>query len=469
MLIKKIPLLDLNNISAIKENNNLNALKLTITELGSYIKKINREIIDRNNRKSSWTKELEEFKKIKNKDTTETKYIGELKNKIVAVENQIKELGYILNQKNTQLQSIHTNLNNRTKHVGDKLKTDIDKFHGSDLHIKVRTSVHLYNNIFTNVISKNNSPGHEDYRMYNKLWDQYIHNKSKLSNITNIHIIAVLTQSNIINQLKKDQTASSLEEYKNDMKTLDTLYNNIFKFLTESSMQLKKKYSYENIFLRDELDIIVHCVKHIIFSNFYHAILRSVMEYAKMLTPSTIMNNETDKTHITNSFGDDKKKLIKKENTLKIYNKKPEDYAEYIGKIVDRIVQYNYDDKTANADKKTSLKDYIVDDMPLISVKMILDIYEDKHDEHRKIPSLDDLFDKVVTILENNPVLPVNADSSLSKNIKDYILPYYKDVLNQIVPNMKKVLDNYKRYILNEERYIKMMGVIIEKSIKEMD
>jgi hypothetical protein len=96
-----------------------------------------------------------------------------------------------------------------------------------------------------------------------------------------------------------------------------------------------------------------------------------------------------------------------------------------------------------------------------------LEIYEDEFDPHAKVESLDVLLDPILQTLMSNQVVPVGEDSTLIANLKDYVFPYYKDLFDLVIPQMKVVLDNYSRYIINQYRYIQIAEAIFDKASQE--
>ena len=96
--------------------------------------------------------------------------------------------------------------------------------------------------------------------------------------------------------------------------------------------------------------------------------------------------------------------------------------------------------------------------MPTPLVKSILGIYSS--DEENPI-SIDNLFSNIINIILSNGIFPINQDASLINNLNTYVFPYYQDLLNNIIPFMKTVIDNYNRFILNEGRYITIMKELI--------
>lgn len=475
MFNQSIPLLNGDNLNAVKNNSNLVALTEKDSELTKKIQFYDSEIADRQNRLDSITKEGLYYNNKQNKTQQEIKYMQQLNDKSININNQILDLQNEKNKLVNRKNGIDGNLNKMANEIDGNLQLRVTSFIGSEWHTNARTAARLYDNIFrriiNNKISKGNRlEGHQDYDLYNKLWERYINDNNKMQNITNIHVVSLIVQSKIIDRLKHNNSTDSMIKLSNDLKILKDLYNDIFSFIISSMDMLPQKIDRDNVFLKDVTDIITHCSKHIIFSNLYHAILRSIAEYVKSLNPKILQAYIDDPVNPYNLFKDSEDKDdIKKPNptVLNIYGD-DDKYTGYIGEIVDRFVQYDYDNKK---NKGAKLKDYIVEELPLKTTKYVLELYagdDEAEDEDMKITSIDEIFDEITTLLKKNPVLALTSESSLIKNLEEYVLPYYKDVAEQLIKGMKNIIDNYNRFIMNESKYIDVVSLVVDQSVKEM-
>jgi hypothetical protein len=329
-------------------------------------------------------------------------------------------------------------------------------------HGYVRNIVTMYNRLFSKVIS-NRIPNNNIF--YNSLWDKYSTDKDKLINLSNIHILINNIQSNIIDNIKtisRDKIDDSIK----DLQLIKGLYDDILLFIINNTTELPQEYGRDNIFLKEIMDIIIHCSKHIIFSNLYNALTRSLAEFFKSITPSKIKEVVVDDTFIGNLYADPKNEdnfMVEKEGTksLEMF-KKDEQYSDYISSLIKEIMASDYkNDEDLNI--------YILETMPRICTKLKLDIYENEDDEDRIHTSLDEIFIKIVDMLKQSYVVSIDDTSSIIRNTKDYLLPYYKDLINITIPLMKSVIDNYNRYILNESGHIDMIIELLKGVKKDMD
>ena len=102
-----------------------------------------------------------------------------------------------------------------------------------------------------------------------------------------------------------------------------------------------------------------------------------------------------------------------------------------------------------------------------MTVKHVLKIYNDDYDSSKKISNFDDIFSPILGIIKSNGVIMIDDDSSLIKNLRDVILPYYKEMYTIIIPKMKILSDNYFRYLMNESKYVEIMNILLQKSVAE--
>lgn len=469
IFVKKIPLIDGNNIYAINKNNNIGVMNDKIESFSDNIDDYQKMHNERIMKLYSMRQELDEIRNKGIVDTIQKNYEQTLLKKIELVNKQIENIEKNMSEIKKKKGNLEENVNVRRYEINDFINGAIENFLGTDKHAKIISPDKLYSNIFTEIVNSKFSKknGHEDYELYNSLWKRNI-DVNPSDSIMTIHILLVKLQAILIKELSyiknndKDTQKDILSRSMNDFNIIKELYDDIFKFIIHNMENSPEVYGKVNIFLKDVIDIIIHIVKHVIFSNFYHLILRSLAEYIKSISPKKIIEFVEDDTHLRNLFDQEIKKE-KDDESLIMYNSK-EKYGKYIALLINSFVQYNKN----GTNKYPLLKNYIIDDLPKISVKYILDIYENDYDPDKTYNSLDSMFEKIFDIIKQNPVMSIEDDSSIITNLKDYVIPFYKDLLNEVVPKMKQLIHNYNRYILNESRYIEIMALVNDKSIKEI-
>ena len=245
-----------------------------------------------------------------------------------------------------------------------------------------------------------------DYEMYANLWKNYINDEKNMKNITNIQIITNDLQKKMLHDLDNVKVIT--------INLINNLHKKIYKYTIECQEYLSQKYLNENKKLNETINIMEHCLKNIIFTNLYYAINRIIMEYVK-----NIYNTE--------------------EKTV-------------IDKIIDRIIT------------NKELKSYIIDEMPMMIIKIQLDIYKDEEEEEiLLIKTIDDIYEKITEIIDNENYIVGDNENKIINNIREYIIPYYKEITQEIIQDMKKIIESYNKYILNESKYIEILEIIKKK------
>lgn len=451
--IKNIPLIK-NIPNVLNKDDNLNILTTKNGELNKDIEKIDNDIIKYRNKIANMGFEQT--------NPNSTNAINAMyNNKINSMNRTINNLQIEKRRLENKKLNINRNVNLKSNQLNadiryNKINMDTTKYS------KARNIAKSYDNIFNDVYET-------QYNLYNESWNFYIKNDANLKNITNIHFLVVILQSHLQDELKNN---NNIRELKDNFETLNELYKNIFEFNIINNFELPQKYNYDNIFLKDQIDIIVHCSKHIIFLNLHNTIIRVLIEYLKTLNQSVYIEKQYDNISEHNVFKDvpindtsNKFKNIRHENLLFDGDK----YPKYVSKIINRFINYNDNDVNPN-NKKPLISKYILNDMPVIATKIVLNIWnddDDYDDPDKKYESLDKLFENLLNIIKMNPVVAVDENTSFIKNIRQYIIPYFKDIITNTIPIMKKLLDNYNRLILNEGRHVEIMKLFLDKIIQD--
>lgn len=452
----KLPLLE-----GFKQNLIRSSIKLDA--LTDKMKEQDKDIIDNTNKNneikgmiSNLLKRRDELNiKSMPHDQFTTAEIQSLNDKIGNLRNQIRPLRTSTNDLRRDKTSLDTVISNKSQSMYNKIITRINNFAVSDKYLGANSVAYnnvfrevskVYNDIFSFIIK--NTPlvgqishtGFEDYFLYNKMWKNDISNKDKLRSIFNIHLLASLSQRQLIN-------SGQIIHYDGQLELLKDLYNNIFVMNINNMTDLPQNWDpEENYMLTEVLDIIVHIVKHVMCSNLYYAIIKVITKFIAELNPKTYESS---------------KKL------LRIYRSSGENHSLFVREVVNRIIDPNYDVAGRLPDAK--LYKYILNEAPELLVKLKLDIYKDDIEKTGSLKSEDDIFNNIINILTTeNDVFTIPKDSSLVTNLKSYVFPYYKDLFSLTIPRMKSIIDNYSRYMINESRFIDVMLMMNNQARKEL-
>lgn len=450
----------------VKNSSDLVVLGERTENVKKHIKELEKRLEKRRNSMTSIQKDIDNYKN----DPSKSAYIQTLTDKQGVINLQITDIQKKITDLTNTISKLNSRMSVGTQRVLDKLTKKKNQFEGTDKHIGVRSSSKMYDNLFKDVISNsyNNrtdkqNVGHEEYMLYNELWRHYINN-DQLNNVSNIHILLVKTQRQILERIKGAQNdKDTLLEVQNDMQIINDVYKEIFVPLIDHMFELKQEYNFENFVFKNVVDIIIHIVKHTIFSNYYLVIIRMFQEYFKNINPyetKKITPDPLSEHNVVNN-ADDRKDMIEDNKVIQIYGSSKSTYRKYIDEATQRFIQYEYEDNAP-------LHDYIMNDMPLISVKLLLNAYESDYDQHRNIESLESIFATIENIIINNPVISIDSESKLIKNLKTFIHPYYRELINDVVPKMKTVVNNYSRYIINDSRYIDITTILLNKAEEEL-
>ena len=330
---------------------------------------------------------------------------------------EIGELNAKLGDKDNKYFNLFDKIEDKFNRDSNNWKQNLSKFKTHRRRFKVNSVSEFYDNVFNYVIDGNDpdtkpdniiSTGFEDFNLYNDFWQAYLN--TDMNDFYNLN--------NVVYNYTK---------HGSDFEIIAKLFNKVLIPIVEDYNNLPYKYSEsENYVLNDVADIFVHVVKHTICASLYYTLIKVITKYA-----------------------------IDTAGSQNIYGR---GYDEYIRRIVFNYMDYNHESSPANPDPK--LKNYIVDEMPKLMVKHVLKLYEDDNDPAINIDSLDSLFGHVEHLILLNNTLPLSTDSDIIKQIRDKIFKYYIDLSNLVIHQMKNLIDNYNRFIINEGRYINIINIM---------
>lgn len=436
---KKLPILNI-DLNLIYNNSNLHVLKTKAEQLIKQTTTHNEIIDDAKHKIDNIEKEIKQLNEYKS-DAFIKNYIDELQNK------KTNYLDIISNEKTATLNiDVHnkktvSNLTNKASILAKQTDNNIRNFIMDKKYLNFKDIASFYQNIFDYVVNSNDissdiiETGQEDVRLYNEMWLSLIKDNTRLHHSSNLHIMCVVLQSKLINNIKNKSIL-------NDIQILKTLYNDVFIKLVKDYTELPQEYNTINYMLTNIIDVIVHIVKYTICNSLYLAIIKNLVKYIQAINPKDIGGE-----------------------VFKIYQRNPNKYDEFVKDTINSIIDFNYGIKGAKPDPK--LQKYLFNILPIKIVKYILKIYSGDEDEDRTISSIEELFEPINIIIKRNTSLPITDESSIIKNLEDIIYPYYKDLLINSVTLMKVLIDNYNSFILNEGRYLEILDLIINKALSE--
>jgi len=441
----KLPILQNINQDTIKHSIRLDAMTQKVTEIGKNINKENKQIQEYQNMITSLTKQklaLENTLKPYTQQINEE--IRILDEKINKLNNKLVTIALMQGPQINNSDNLNQTINDEVVNINNAINDHVKQFIMSDDFLGIgKTYDHIfnhvsdiYNNIFKNVINTPKTAptrpqhGYKDYFLYNSLWKSAINdnNGEKLKSIYNIHIMSSQMQNKLIDKMMKIKSKQNINHINTDLEIITKLHNTVFDPTINNMFDLSQNYkSEENYVLTEVLDIITHITKHVLCSNLYYAIIKTLVNYLLKIYPKDIPE---------------------------LYDPTKGDYSNFITNLTSEIL------------RSIKLHHYILKDMPKSLVKLKTKIYESDFDEDRSIKSVDHFFNNIINIITDTKVLTIPKNSSLITNLENEVFKYYKDIFDLIIPRMKALIDNYSRFILNETRFLNV-SILFNKTVEK--
>lgn len=423
----KIPLLLKINPESISKGLKLNILYQTNIILDQEYADNNKKLAEINNRINNIQAEIADL----NTRPEYNNYILQLNNQITNLTNQANRITGNIPGIQNKLVGINTNLTNSETLLYNNIITRANNFYNTNNYLKNITENNitgLYQNLFNMVISGPANNGYQDHIIYNNLWADLISDEGRLENIFNFQLIISDLSNQIITKLKNTNNKQDFLDIQADLEIIQDLYQNIFNPLIMDFNFLPQELD-SNYILFEIYKIITQAVSHIICSNLYYAIIKTITKYI-------ISNNP------------------------KILGLSDSEYRNMVNQIINNIIREtrNSEIKIPGNNLNINLYDYITKIIPGQIIKILLNIYQDESDEI-KLLNLDKIFEIIGLYLINNINYNISADSPAMDFLNNNIFEYYKKIFNLVIPKTKIILDNYNRYILNQGKFI---GIIIE-------
>jgi hypothetical protein len=113
------------------------------------------------------------------------------------------------------------------------------------------------------------------------------------------------------------------------------------------------------------------------------------------------------------------------------------------------------------------LEKYIMDELPKQLVKFYIKIYESSRDAAKEVIDIDTLFAPITSFLTTNSAVAISKDNSLIKSIEEGVYTYFKKVFELYIPALKKIVDNFNNYLMNESKQLEILTLLLEQAEKE--
>jgi hypothetical protein len=340
-------------------------------------------------------------------------------NKKESINKEINKLTQILNS--TQDGILRAKINKKIKNLKDDLpavltlidEPEVDALPNNDKQVSLLnyyikrfiddpnntnddSSFNVYEKIFKEIINKGNIL---QYDLYNNLWKEYINN-NRFKNTSHLHYASILIEKEIINKESNKNTMN--------IQLINNLYEKIFCPIIFNYNKNPESYDVAiNEMLFEIINIIKHIIKYVLFSGLYREILRMIYY---------LIISDKSESKIVKKVNNEMKKII----------------------------------------RESHLEQYVMNEMPLLVIKQILQIFKKNDTESDKRKTIDDIFYNIINIIQKNISVVVLNEESIEKLNK--LFENYKKIMIEIIPLMKNFIDNYNSYIINNSRYIAILN-----------
>lgn len=379
----------------------------------------NNVVLDTNNNLAKELTYLEnkiDYTKIANGQTDDD--INNDINRIIEIRNEMNKNTKKINKYNREISDIHNKMSNIASNKTIMNDSNVNNL-SNDIFSKLEMGsvISIYDSIFWKIINSKSKKKYTidiNYRLYPELMKRYIYDGTG-DNVLEIH---PYIQKYMYNMISKNKLTN------NDVKSMEiikSLYENVFSRVAQDYMELTPEYNYSNYVLKNVIDLMEHCLKHTIFVSMYNSLVKIITKYVKV-------------------------KYISDDNHD----------GKFLNTIVENILN--------SATKGYTLAEYIFGYMPLKLIKITLNIYDGDYDED-KMYTIDDLYNKMVDIITTNDVMAIQDNSKLSKNLKETIIPYFKEYNDLFIKESKNMMDGYIGYLASESNLLCILSSINKYNI----
>lgn len=274
-----------------------------------------------------------------------------------------------------------------------------------------------------------------DLKTYASMWKVYMKDTTTLKDSTQIINSLFAYQDATIKRLstKSESVLKSIKE----MSLVANYYKLVLMPYIDNYFELPQELDTVNYPLIHTVKIITHVAKHFIFVNLYHIIVKMIIKYV-------IERSQVAVTKKTQYVHDTVMEILNNTRTSTKSSGPP---------------------PVTTTTKSSRLMTYIMNDMPWKAVKCTLQLFEGEGNGEGDIDretNIDKLFAHITKILEANTTMPMTKDSSVIKNLNEYIYPFFKDYIELFVKEMKSVMDGYLRTLKYQGQHLEIMQMLSE-------
>ncbi len=229
-----------------------------------------------------------------------------------------------------------------------------------------------------------------DNELYKNLWKTYIQQISTTNTFDNIHLSMSIFELESVN---KDKS--------NGCELISLFYNNIMKKIMTDYEESSPYYNDSNYVLDIIIDLIAFCIKEFVCESLFNSVLKESTKFILHIDQKNISTNITSVNAIVND----------------------------------------------------ELKKIILEKLPLLITKIILKKFEPE-DSDQKYENVENILKDIYVKISFNKDISIENKSTLITNLKDKIFPYYQKLFEVIIPDMKKIIDNYNNFIMMQSRFL---------------
>lgn len=371
------------------------------------------------------------------------------------IKNQSDELQRLLDAHNkTEVTQTKEKLNemieNKVREIYTKYTT------GSDFKLQLKNSVEDNHRLLENLFNGKtydqeykDLTGQEEFNPIMLYVDQNMRDFDKISSVKNIHIIMSQVIDAILDKVEAKKidgmTKEEIKELSEDIDLMKKIYEEALTKPMKDIYELGNYYDeVENYALFEQLETIRYVMSRTMVASFYNSILMTIASYF-----NTVTNIST-----YSGFSDDFRSSLTGLDKLQIVN---------------IIVKSFMNNKIGSAsDPDPDLLRFMLGQMSEDIIKFTFKVYETDMDEAGMIASLDDIFKPIIDILMTNSKVLIPEDSELIRIVRDELFPFWKNMFELVVPQMKAVLDNYNRLIINEHRHLEITHLLLSEYAKDL-
>jgi hypothetical protein len=122
---------------------------------------------------------------------------------------------------------------------------------------------------------------------------------------------------------------------------------------------------------------------------------------------------------------------------------------------INRRIEFCFSFEDLLGDKLTNLKNVLFDEISIKIVENATNIFENSYKESEfNFQSVKELLDSVTTLLTVNPIIPIDENETIFKNIKE-INSYFDTFVNRTILNWNVIIENVLKFNINQGRIIK--------------